>query len=72
MFSPVLLKITIFLFVSLRNLYYICYMNKDMLIGYINQGLSTWKIAEALDTTQPNIRYWLKNMIFKLKELPIN
>ena len=60
MFSPVLLKITIFLFVSLRNIYYICYMNKDTLIGYINQGLSTWKIAEALNTTQPNIRYWLK------------
>ena len=35
-------------------------MNKDILIGYINQGLSTWKIAEALNTTQPNIRYWLK------------
>ncbi len=60
MFSPVLLKITIFLFVSLRNIYYICYMNKDTLIGYINQGLSTWKIAEELNTTQPNIRYWLK------------
>ena len=49
-----------FLFVSLRNIYYICYMNKDILIGYINQGLSTWKIAEVLNTTQPNIRYWLK------------
>jgi hypothetical protein len=35
-------------------------MNKDTLIGYINQGLSTWKIAEELNTTQPNIRYWLK------------
>jgi hypothetical protein len=35
-------------------------MNKETLIEYINQGLSTWKIAEELNTTQPNIRYWLK------------
>lgn len=35
-------------------------MNKHVLIEYINQGLSTWKIAELLNTTQPNIRYWLK------------
>lgn len=35
-------------------------MNKDLLIQQINQGYSTWKIAELNQTTQPNIRYWLK------------
>jgi hypothetical protein len=40
-------------------------MNKDELIKYINQGLSTWKLAKQLNTTQPNIRYWLKKYNLK-------
>ena len=35
-------------------------MDKNILISYISQGLSTWKIAETCNTTQPNVRYWLK------------
>lgn len=35
-------------------------MNKEILIQQINQGYSTWKLAEYFNTTQPNIRYWLK------------
>jgi hypothetical protein len=35
-------------------------MNKELLIELINQDLSTWKIANKLKTTQPNVRYWLK------------
>jgi len=40
-------------------------MNKELLIEQINQGYSTWKIAELNNTTQPNIRYWLKKYNFK-------
>lgn len=35
-------------------------MEKQTLLDYVDQGLSTWKIAEALNTSQPNVRYWLK------------
>lgn len=35
-------------------------MNKEILIQQIEQGYSTWKIAELNNTTQPNVRYWLK------------
>lgn len=35
-------------------------MNKEEIIKYLNQGYSTWKLAEHFNTTQPNIRYWLK------------
>lgn len=35
-------------------------MNKELLIKAIEQGLSTWKLAEKFNTTQSNIRYWLK------------
>jgi len=35
-------------------------MDKDILIDQINQGHSTWKIAELNNTSQPNVRYWLK------------
>ena len=35
-------------------------MNKELLISQINQGLSTWEMATINQTTQPNIRYWLK------------
>ncbi len=40
-------------------------MNKEDLITQINQGLSTWKLAEFFNTTQPNIRYWLKKFALK-------
>jgi len=39
---------------------YLCIMNKEILIDYINQGLSTWKIAEKLNTNQTQVRNWLK------------
>lgn len=42
-------------------------MNKNLLEHQINQGFSTWKLAELNNTTQPNIRYWLKK--FNLKTL---
>jgi hypothetical protein len=35
-------------------------MNKENLINQINQNLSTWQIAEQSNTTQANVRYWLK------------
>lgn len=35
-------------------------MNKEILIKLINQGLSTWKIAEKLSTNQTQVRNWLK------------
>ena len=35
-------------------------MEKQNLIDLISIGHSTWKIAEILKTTQPNVRYWLK------------
>ena len=35
-------------------------MNKESLIIQINQNLSTWQIAEQSNTTQANVRYWLK------------
>ena len=35
-------------------------MNREILIQQISQGFSTWKLAELNNTTQPNIRYWLK------------
>lgn len=40
-------------------------MNKDNLIFQISQGLTTWSIATANNTTQMNVRYWLKK--FNLK-----
>lgn len=40
-------------------------MNKELLIQQINQGYSTWKMAELNNTTQPNIRYWLKKYNIK-------
>ena len=43
-------------------------MDKELLIQQINQGYSTWKMAELNNTTQPNIRYWLKkyNLLYKI------
>jgi hypothetical protein len=35
-------------------------MQKEILIELISLGDSTWKISEKLNTTQPNVRYWLK------------
>lgn len=35
-------------------------MNKEELVSFINQGFSTWSLAKQFNTTQPNIRYWLK------------
>lgn len=40
-------------------------MDKELLIQQINQGHSTWKMAELNNTTQPNIRYWLKKYNLK-------
>lgn len=40
-------------------------MNKELLMQQINQGYSTWKMAELNNTTQPNIRYWLKKYELK-------
>lgn len=42
-------------------------MDKNELIMYIEQGLSTWKLAELYNTSQPNIRYWLNK--YNLKTL---
>lgn len=44
-------------------------MNKEILIELINQGLSTWKIAEILNTSQPSIRYWLKKYNLKTRKV---
>lgn len=44
-------------------------MKKEKLEEYVNQGYSTWKIAELNNTTQPNIRYWLKK--YNLKTLRV-
>jgi len=35
-------------------------MRKDNLLELIELGYSTWKIASILETTQTNVRYWLK------------
>ena len=35
-------------------------MNKETLINQIDQNLSTWQIAAQSNTTQANVRYWLK------------
>ena len=40
-------------------------MDKELLIQQINQGHSTWKMAELNNTTQSNIRYWLKKYNLK-------
>lgn len=42
-------------------------MEKEILIQYINQGLSTWKIAKLLNITQPSVRYWLKKYDLKTR-----
>jgi hypothetical protein len=42
-------------------------MDKELIITQINLGLSTWKLADYFNTTQPNIRYWLKK--FELKTI---
>lgn len=42
-------------------------MEKEKLIEYINQGLSTWKIAELCTMSQANVRYWLKKFNLKTK-----
>lgn len=53
---------------------------KDILIKFIDQGLSTWKIATELKTNQTQVRNWLKqydlktqrvsNKILKQKQCP--
>lgn len=40
-------------------------MEKQQLIEQIDLGLSTWDLAKHFNTTQTNIRYWLKK--FNLK-----
>lgn len=40
-------------------------MDKETLIKYINQGLSTWEIAEKVNTNQTQIRNWLKKYDLK-------
>lgn len=65
MFSPLLLKEQYFLFVTSSNVYYLCIMDKDILISQINQGHNIWKIAELNQTTRPTIRYWLKKYDLK-------
>lgn len=40
-------------------------MEKEILINLLNQGLSTWDIAKATNTNQPNIRYWLNKYNLK-------
>lgn len=40
-------------------------MNKELLIQQINEGHSTWKMAKLNNTSQPNIRYWLKKYDLK-------
>lgn len=44
-------------------------MDKEILIQQINQGHSTWKMAELNNTTQPNIRYWLKKYNLKTQRI---
>jgi len=44
-------------------------MEKELLIQQINQGYSTWKIAELNNTTQSNIRYWLKKYELKTQRI---
>lgn len=40
-------------------------MNKQEIIQQIELGLSTWKLAEHFNTTQTNMRYWLKKFDLK-------
>lgn len=40
-------------------------MEKTILLSLIEQNLSTWQIASELNTTQTNIRYWLKKYDLK-------
>lgn len=42
-------------------------MEKELLIQQVEQNFSTWKIAEINNTTQSNVRYWLKK--YNLKTL---
>lgn len=44
-------------------------MEKEILLKYINQGLSTWKIAEICNMSQPNVRYWLKKFDLKTERV---
>ena len=43
-------------------------MNKDTLIQYIEQGLSTYRIAKFVGKSQCSVRYWLNK--YKLKTKP--
>jgi Zn finger protein HypA/HybF involved in hydrogenase expression len=40
-------------------------MDKDLLVSYINQGLSTTRIAQLTNKGQSTIRYWLKKYNLK-------
>ena len=40
-------------------------MEKTILISLIEKNFSTWQIASELNTTQPNVRYWLKKYDLK-------
>jgi len=40
-------------------------MEKQQLIQQIELGLSTWGLSKYFNTTQPNIRYWLKKYNLK-------
>lgn len=42
-------------------------MNQSILESYINQGLSSHKIASAMSTSQTNIRYWMKKFNLQTK-----
>ena len=44
-------------------------MNKETLINQINQNLSTWQIAEQSNTTQANVRYWLKKYLQTIRTI---
>lgn len=47
-------------------------MKKETLVEYINQGFSTWKMAELLNVTQPSVRYWLKKYKLKTRAVMCN
>ena len=40
-------------------------MEKHILTSLIEKNFSTWQIATELNTTQPNVRYWLKKYNLK-------
>lgn len=44
-------------------------MEKQIFVDFIDRGLSTWKMADELNITQPAVRYWLKKYNLKTRKV---